>query len=97
MKCGVLSHDFYSTASMLTTDTTRMTNTNRTTSIDSTDSIMRTWLNGIKNILKPANIIHDLTDYNPGEWFLLALMLTIQVADILRLLNEVGFLTNNYC
>ena len=59
------------TASMLTTDTTIITNTN---------SIMRTWLNGIKNILKPANIIHDLTDYNTGEWFLLALMLTMQTA-----------------
>lgn len=56
------------TASMLTTDTTMITN------------IMRTWLNGIKNILKPANIMHDLTDYNTGEWFLLALMLTMQTA-----------------
>lgn len=56
------------TASMLTTDTTMITN------------IMRTWLNGIKNILKPANIMHDLTDYNTGEWFLLTLMLTMQTA-----------------
>lgn len=53
---------------MLTTDTTMITN------------IMKTWLNGIKNILKPANIIHDLTDYNTGEWFLLALMLTMQTS-----------------
>lgn len=53
---------------MLTTDTTIITN------------IMRTWLNGIKNILKPANIMHDLTDYNTCEWFLLALMLTMQTA-----------------
>lgn len=69
-----------STASMLTTDATITKDTTRITNTTSTDSIMQTWLNGIKNILKPTNIIHDLTDYKPGEWFLLALMLTIQVA-----------------
>lgn len=49
-----------------------------TIAFNKNDSIMSTWFQGIKYALNPRNLIHELTDFRPREWILLAVMLATQ-------------------
>lgn len=46
--------------------------------LNKNDNIMSTWFQGIKYALNPRNLIHELTDFRPREWILLAVMLGTQ-------------------